>query len=92
MSVVTDDRVPFGYIAWISPSRLFPSMAMSRQSASDRITVTLSPRVFMALRDRADLEGRSTSNLAAFLLESALAIPKTPPADRRLGVDSALCG
>lgn len=65
---------------------------MSRQSISDRITVTLSSRVFIALRERADLEGRSTSNLAAFLLEHALAIPKQDPADRQLKVDSHLCG
>lgn len=65
---------------------------MTRQSISDRITVTLSSRVFIALRDRADLEGRSTSNLAAFLLEHALVIPKEDPADRRLKVDSGLCG
>jgi len=62
---------------------------MSRQSISDRITVTLSPRVFMALRERADLEGRSTSNLAAFLLECSLAEPMEKPADRWLRADSA---
>jgi hypothetical protein len=65
---------------------------MSRQSIPDRITVTLSPRVFIALRERADLEGRSTSNLAAFLLEHALALPKLESADRRLKVDSHPCG
>jgi len=65
---------------------------MYRQSPSDRITVTLSSRVFIALRDRADLEGRSTSNLTAFLLEHALAMPKEEPADRWLKVDSPLCG
>jgi len=77
-----------GYIWW--PCELVGSV-MSRQSASDRITVTLSSRVFMALRDRADREGRSSSNLAAFLLESALVIPKEDPADPRLRVDSRLC-
>jgi hypothetical protein len=65
---------------------------MSRQSDSDRITVTLPSRVFMALRDRADREGRRTSNLAAFLLEHALALPKLESADRRLKVDSHPCG
>ena len=43
----------------------------------------------MALADRADREGRSTSNLAAFLLECSLAEPTEKPADRRLRADSA---
>ena len=46
----------------------------------------------MALVARADREGRSTSNLAAFLLECSLAAPKEKPADRRLRVDSGLTG
>jgi len=65
---------------------------MIRQSVSDRITVTLSSRVHKALRARAEREGRSTSNLAAFLLESALAMPKESPADHRLGVMPAYPG
>ncbi len=51
---------------------------------SKRVTITLPYRVFLALADRADHEGRSTSNLAAFLLESALAMPNEKPADRPL--------
>jgi hypothetical protein len=46
----------------------------------------------MALVARADREGRSTSNLAAFLLESSLAVPKEKPADRLLRGDSGLSG
>ena len=64
---------------------------MTRQSDSDRITITLPSRVFIALRDRADREWRSTSNLGAFLLEIALAIPKGKPADRGVKADSGLC-
>ena len=60
------------------------SSVMTRQSDSDRITVTLPSRVFMALRDRADREGRSTSNLAAHLLEVALdAMEGAPPIPKR---------
>jgi plasmid stability protein len=65
---------------------------MTRQSDSGRITVTLPSGVFMALRDRADREGRSTSNLAAFLLENALANPKQQPVDRGFKADSGLRG
>jgi len=65
---------------------------MIRQSVSDRITVTLSSRVHKALRARAEREGRSTSNLAAFLLESALAMPKESPADHRLRGNAGLPG
>lgn len=46
----------------------------------------------MALRERADREGRSTSNLAAFLLESALAVPNEKQVESRFGVDSGLRG
>ena len=44
---------------------------------------TVSHRVFIALRDRADHEGRSTSNLAAFLLEQALPKAIKKPAQGR---------
>ena len=46
----------------------------------------------MALVVRADREGRSTSSLAAFLLECSLAVPKVKSADRRLRDDSGLSG
>ena len=40
-----------------------------------RVTITLPLATFEALQVRADAEGRSLSNLAAFLLESALKGP-----------------
>lgn len=40
-----------------------------------RVTITLPWATFEALQVRADAEGRSLSNLAAFLLESALKGP-----------------
>jgi len=67
-------------------------VSAQNQSAPKRVTITLPYQVFMALIARADREGRSTSNLAAFLLESSLAVPKEKPADRRLRVDSGLSG
>ena len=60
--------------------------------APKRVTITLPYHVFTALVARADREGRSTSNLAAFLLECSLAVPKVKPADRRLKDDSGLSG
>ncbi len=40
---------------------------------SRRITITLPNQAFLRLLERSDDEGRSLSNLAAFLLENALA-------------------
>jgi hypothetical protein len=60
--------------------------------APKRVTITLPYQVFMALVARADREGRSTSNLASFLLESSLAVPKEKPVDRWLRGDSGLSG
>jgi hypothetical protein len=37
-----------------------------------RITITVPHHAFSALQQRSDLEGRSLSNLAAYLLEIAL--------------------
>ena len=37
-----------------------------------RITITVSHHLFEAITYQADYQGRSTSNLAAFLLEAAL--------------------
>ena len=57
-----------------------------------RVTITLPNATFQELQLRADGEGRSLSNLAAFLLESSLRppVPETPavsvqqrPLDRR---------
>jgi hypothetical protein len=39
-----------------------------------RISVTVSWHVMQSLQDRADYEGRSLSNLAAYELEKALAV------------------
>jgi len=44
-----------------------------------RVTITLSFSTFEDLQGRADGEGRSLSNLAAFLLESALKGSETAP-------------
>jgi hypothetical protein len=41
-----------------------------------RITITLPQSAFLALQDRSDHEGRSLSNLAAYLLESSLDRPE----------------
>jgi hypothetical protein len=68
------------------------AVSAQNQFAPKRITITLPYQVFMALVARADREGRSTSNLAAFLLECSLAVPKDKPADRRLRVDSGPSG
>ena len=37
-----------------------------------RITITVPHHAFSALQQRSDLEGRSLSNLAAYLLETSL--------------------
>jgi len=42
------------------------------QRSPRRLTVTLPYTLYEALVERSDLEGRSLSNLAAFLLETAL--------------------
>lgn len=45
-----------------------------------RISITVAQSVVDRLQERSDEEGRSTSNLAAFLLEAALAgLDKPPP-------------
>lgn len=49
------------------------------QPVPTRVTITVPYEVFTRLRDRADHEGRSTSNLAAFLLERALRPAMQPP-------------
>jgi len=60
--------------------------------APKRVTITIPYHVLKALVARADREERSTSNLAAFLLECSLAVPKEKPADLRLRGDSGLNG
>lgn len=44
-----------------------------------RITITLSTNVHEALLDRSEEEGRSVSNLCAFLLEESLRHPQGMP-------------
>lgn len=45
-----------------------------------RISITVAQAVVDRLQQRSDEEGRSTSNLAAYLLENALAgLDKPPP-------------
>jgi hypothetical protein len=57
-------------------------MSTLRQPVPTRVTITVPFQVFAQLRDRADQEGRSTSNLAAFLLERSLRpVLQAPPRD-----------
>lgn len=44
-----------------------------------RISITVAQSVVDRLQQRSDEEGRSTSNLAAYLLEAALAALDSPP-------------
>jgi len=48
-----------------------------------RITITISHSVHQRLRCLSDEQGRSCSNLAAFLLETALGDPPGPPITKR---------
>ena len=41
-------------------------------STSKRVTVSLNPTLFIRLQVRSDKEGRSLSNLCAYLLEAAM--------------------
>lgn len=43
-----------------------------------RISITVPHRAYEQLLDRSNKEGRSLSNLAAFLLESAINSPQEP--------------
>jgi hypothetical protein len=54
------------------------------QPLPTRVTITVPFLVYSQLRDRADREGRSTSNLAAFLLESALMPAVADPPRRKV--------
>lgn len=44
-----------------------------------RISITISQSTYDRLIARSDLEGRSVSNLAAYLLENGLVQPEIPP-------------
>jgi len=43
-----------------------------RNQNSKRITIVLHPQLFTRLQTRSDYEGRSLSNLCAYLLERAM--------------------
>lgn len=53
-----------------------------RQPVPVRVSITLPNCVFLSLTNRADREGRSTSNLAAFLLEQSLSGAEKPALSR----------
>ena len=46
-----------------------------RRSTTQRLTVVLSGVVFERVEERSQIEGRSMSNLAAYLIERALDVP-----------------
>lgn len=48
-----------------------------RYSISKRISIVLHPLLYTRLQGRSDLEGRSMSNLCAYLLEQAMSDYKT---------------
>lgn len=54
-----------------------------------RVSVTLNFRVYQALLERSDDEGRSISNLCAFLLEEAVFAYAVPSATRKVGLADA---
>jgi hypothetical protein len=58
-------------------------MSIHNQPVPTRVTITVPFQVYAALRDRADYEGRSTSNLGAYLLEQGLVEPIKKPAQGR---------
>lgn len=43
-----------------------------RTSISKRVSIVLHPKLFTRLQERCDFEGRSLSNLCAYLLERSL--------------------
>jgi len=62
-------------MAWLSlglPMAISGSRHSGMFRSSRRITITLPDHAFVRLLQRSDDEGRSLSNLAAFLLETAL--------------------
>lgn len=64
------DRAPLNHIPMPSPSGLW---AASRKPG--RFTITLPAHVLEAIAERSTRQGRSMSNYAAFVLESALFPP-----------------
>lgn len=56
-----------------------PSFSPTLPPKPQRITVTIPSKLHQDLVDRSDREGRSLSNLVAFLLETALSKSGSPP-------------
>ena len=54
-----------------------PAPLRDQSRSPKRISVTLPYSAFRALEERSLREGRSLSNLAAFLIEQALEVPPT---------------
>ncbi|MEB3104341.1 MAG: hypothetical protein VKN17_01010 [Cyanobacteriota bacterium] len=50
----------------------YPSAVAAAFRSPRRITITMPHHAYLALQERCDDEGRSLSNLAAYLLETAL--------------------
>jgi hypothetical protein len=46
-----------------------------KRTTTQRLTVVLSGVVFQRIEERSHMEGRSMSNLAAYLIERALDVP-----------------
>lgn len=55
-----------------APMKPKPQHSPHRFAHPQRISITLAQQVFDALVERSQLQGRSMSNLAAYLLEAAL--------------------
>jgi hypothetical protein len=62
-----------------TPAEQAPSSYPTVPPKPRRITVTIPSELYQDLVDRSDREGRSLSNLVAFLLETALSAPGRPP-------------
>ena len=56
-----------------------PSLSPTLPPKPQRITVTIPSKLHQDSVDRSDREGRSLSNLVAFLLETALSKSGSPP-------------
>jgi len=62
-----------------SPAWQAPSCCPTVPPSPRRITVTISSKLHQELVERSDREGRSLSNLVAFLLETTLSASGLPP-------------
>jgi hypothetical protein len=66
-------------------------MAMLRRKPQ-RISITISQSTYERLVDRSDLEGRSVSNLAAYLLENGLGLVEASARGTGDGLGHKLAG